>query len=103
MVAGATLVPGSVSLADMLDLVQQRPLALMLGNEHAGLSPAATAACDVTFTIPMYGLVDSFNVSVAAALSLQQALHARAAVTVRDVSEQEAARVSNPSDGFVLA
>jgi len=46
------------------------PLALVLGNEHDGVSAAAVAACDGCFTIPMAGFVQSLNISVAAAVSL---------------------------------
>lgn len=43
-------------------------LALWLGNEHTGLSDAAKRFCHRQLTIPMRGMVESFNVSVAAAL-----------------------------------
>ncbi len=46
------------------------PVALVLGNEHQGVSPAARELCDGAYTISMHGFVQSFNVSVAAAVSL---------------------------------
>ncbi len=46
------------------------PVALLLGNEHDGVSKAAQELCDGAYMIPMYGFVQSFNISVAAALSL---------------------------------
>lgn len=46
------------------------PVALVFGNEKDGVSPAAVAACHGCYTIPMAGFVQSFNVSVAAAVSL---------------------------------
>ena len=46
------------------------PLILLFGNEHEGLTPEAREACDYRFTIPMSGMVESFNVSVAAGISL---------------------------------
>lgn len=45
-------------------------LALMLGNERAGLSPAALAMADAQVHIPMRGMVRSLNVSVTAAILL---------------------------------
>ena len=51
------------------------PTALLFGSEHAGPSAAALAAADVRCAVPMAGFVESFNVSVAAALCLY---HARA-------------------------
>lgn len=45
-----------------------RPLALLFGNEKSGLDPAVIEAADLCTYIPMSGFVESFNVSVAAAL-----------------------------------
>ncbi len=45
-----------------------RPTALLLGNEHKGLSAATVAAADGAFFLPMTGFAQSYNVSVAAAL-----------------------------------
>jgi tRNA (guanosine-2'-O-)-methyltransferase len=67
VLAGAALDARSVPLSD-LDLSQ--PLAVTFGNEKDGLSPAMLAACDVLFHIPMLGLSQSLNVSVAAAIAL---------------------------------
>ena len=50
-----------------------RPLALLFGNEHEGLSPAARRLCDATFNIPMYGFTESLNLSVSVAVATQQA------------------------------
>jgi len=41
------------------------PVALLLGNEVDGLSEEAVALCDQSVEIPMYGLKQSLNVSVA--------------------------------------
>jgi len=46
------------------------PLALVFGNEKEGVSEKTLGFCDGTFRIPMWGFVESFNVSVAAAISL---------------------------------
>lgn len=54
-----------------------RPLALVFGNEHAGLSAAAAAGCPHRFHLPMYGFGESFNLSVAAALAVATAVEAR--------------------------
>ena len=43
-------------------------LALVLGNEEAGVSEAVAAACDHRVTLPGSGRVESLNVSVAAAV-----------------------------------
>jgi tRNA (guanosine-2'-O-)-methyltransferase len=55
------------------------PLCLLFGNEGTGLSEAALAACDLTFRIPMYGMSESLNLSVSAALALQSVVSRRRA------------------------
>ncbi|WII73355.1 RNA methyltransferase [Bdellovibrio sp. 22V] len=45
-------------------------VALVLGNEKDGVTPEMIAAADETIIIPMSGFVQSFNISVAGALSL---------------------------------
>ena len=65
-----TLLATSVA-ADALPLDAapcDRRVAVVLGNEHRGVSEATRAACDGVVTIPMHGFVESLNVSVAAAL-----------------------------------
>ncbi len=48
------------------------PLAIAFGNEHAGLSVEAVAACDGAIRVPMYGFSESFNLSVTVALAMSQ-------------------------------
>lgn len=48
-----------------------RPVALVFGSEGPGISEAARAEADHFVRIPMYGFTESFNISVAAALTLQ--------------------------------
>jgi tRNA (guanosine-2'-O-)-methyltransferase len=55
------------------------PLALVVGNEHRGVSPDMLAAADVVMYIPMRGMVQSLNVSVAAAVSLYEITRQREA------------------------
>lgn len=52
------------------ELPLDRPLCLLFGNEGTGLSDDALAACETTFRIPMYGMSESLNLSVSAAISL---------------------------------
>jgi tRNA (guanosine-2'-O-)-methyltransferase len=54
-----------------------RPVALVLGNEHAGVSKEMLAAADANVLIPMVGFVQSFNISVAASLLLYEAYRQR--------------------------
>jgi len=54
-----------------------RRVALVFGNEHAGLSRAMAARCADSFHIPMAGFSQSFNVSVAVGIALSQAMEWR--------------------------
>ncbi len=80
---------GSAALGD---LSFAGPVALVFGNENRGVSPEALAAADRAYAIPMRGLVQSLNVSVAAAVSLFQAVGRREAERGRhgDLAEAEA-------------
>lgn len=68
------LVEESLSL---YDLPMHESHALVFGNEHEGLSPQTAALCDASFKIPMYGLAQSLNISVACAVSLYTGLQER--------------------------
>ena len=52
------------------ELPVDRPVCVMFGNESDGLTEAAIEACDVTFRIPMYGMSESLNLSVSAAIAM---------------------------------
>ncbi|HVZ72063.1 MAG TPA: RNA methyltransferase [Polyangia bacterium] len=64
-------VPGAASSVE--DLNFARPAAVLVGNEHAGLTPEAIDAADRTFSIPMAGMTASLNLSVATALIAERA------------------------------
>lgn len=52
----------------------QRPPALVLGNEEHGLSPAVARECEALVAIPGTGAVESLNVSVAAGILMHALL-----------------------------
>lgn len=54
-----------------------RPTAMVFGNEMDGVSPEMLDAADQRCIIPIDGFVQSFNISVAAALSLYEAKRQR--------------------------
>ncbi len=58
-----------------LDLTE--PIALVFGNEHAGISDETLKFLDGNFIIPQYGMVQSLNISVACAVSLFEASRQR--------------------------
>lgn len=68
-IAALALAPDAVSLDDFAADPPER-LALVLGTEGDGLSPAALRAADTVVTIPMMHGVDSLNVASASAVAL---------------------------------
>lgn len=69
-------------------LAQLPRVAIILGNEHDGLRDALHAGAKESVRIPMQGFVESFNVSVAAAVLLYAATRGRQG----DLSEAEQLR-----------
>jgi tRNA (guanosine-2'-O-)-methyltransferase len=65
---------GAVPIGET-DLTQRT--ALVFGNELEGVSGAARRLADMAVTIPMAGFADSFNISVAAAITLYEAQRQR--------------------------
>lgn len=63
-------VPGAALTIDDVDVT--RPIAAVFGNEHAGLTDAAIAACDGELGVPMFGFTESFNLSVTVALAMSR-------------------------------
>lgn len=59
-----------------IDLTEK--VAFILGNEHRGVSEEAVELADEVYNIPMRGMIQSLNVSVAAAVTLYEAQRQRA-------------------------
>lgn len=59
------------------DLDWSLPTAIVIGNEHGGISNEAVQLADLPCSIPMTGMVDSFNVSVAAGILIHHAVYDR--------------------------
>ncbi len=56
------------------DLPLDSKLAIVFGDEEAGLTKFAINNADIRMTIPMYGFTQSFNLSVSAAITLHQVI-----------------------------
>ncbi len=69
-----TLVPGAKSI---FEIDMTTPCAIVVGNEHRGVSQEASELADECVYIPMAGMVQSLNVSVAAAVILYEAFRQR--------------------------
>ena len=59
------------------------PVALVLGAEGPGMRQLTRKTCDQLVRIPMRGVVESLNVSVASAVCAYEALRQRSAPTIR--------------------
>ncbi len=69
-----------------------QPTLLIVGNEKSGVSPELVAIADQTIVIPMMGMVQSLNVSVATAITLYEAQRQREVAGMyerRQLSEDE--------------
>ena len=76
----------------VMDFDFSKPTAIILSNEHRGTSPELADLVEDEIYIPMQGMVQSFNVSVAAAIILYQAFTQRDRVGMYDsptFSEEE--------------
>jgi tRNA (guanosine-2'-O-)-methyltransferase len=90
---GFTLVgthPAGTLTPDALGGIER--LALVMGNEHDGISAALAAACDAQVRVPMRGFVESLNVSVTAAILLFHATASRRGDLSQDEQDELYAR-----------
>lgn len=58
--------------SNLCDINYNFPLVLIIGNEEMGISKGLLNLCDIKIKIPMYGNIDSFNVSVAAGIVMYE-------------------------------
>lgn len=52
------------------ELPLDQSICFLFGNEKEGISEEAKKKCDLLFRVPMFGMVESYNLSVAAAMTL---------------------------------
>ena len=84
----------SASSRPVGDLDLTLPTAFILGNEHRGVDEVFAAQVDGEVHIPMYGMIQSFNVSVAAAILLAEAARQRRAAGMFDHSAYSEAELA---------
>lgn len=68
----------------LYELPAGEKLAVIFGNEHAGIATEWLEHIDYPFTIPMVGMVESLNISVSAAITLAHLTRAARAAVPRD-------------------
>lgn len=81
---------------DFREVDYTKPTAILFGQEKYGATDDAIALCDQEIVIPMVGMVQSLNVSVAAALVLYEAQRQRQNAGMYDkqqLSETECQRI----------
>jgi len=66
-----------VKSQSLYDLNLAERIALVFGNEHAGVTEECLSYCDGNFIIPQVGMVQSLNISVACAITLYETFRQR--------------------------
>lgn len=74
---GLSVATGLHAEKSLYDLDLRGPVAFLIGNEGAGLSPALQGAASETVTIPMPGRIESLNAAAAAAVCLFERVRQR--------------------------
>jgi tRNA (guanosine-2'-O-)-methyltransferase len=74
----------SENAKDYREIDYSKPTAILVGEELEGISEQAICMADENISIPMIGMVQSLNVSVASALVLYEAYHQRMAAGLYD-------------------
>ena len=97
-ICATSIGPGVRSLYE-LDLTGR--VALVVGNEHRGVSDEAAKSADEVFQIPMMGMIESLNVSVAAAVCLYETLRQRLVAGRYDVAEFDENEIARLSDDWL--
>lgn len=70
----------------------QHHLAVWFGNEAIGLSKEALDACDFCIQIPMYGIIESMNLSSSASIVLNHIVAKRHEFSMRKISKRKLSR-----------
>lgn len=83
---------------DIYELDLTEKIAIVMGNEHRGISDEIIDACDKHIYISMRGMIQSLNVSVATAVVLYEAQRQRAAKGMYEKSELEDKELENLID-----
>uniref|UniRef100_N1R216 tRNA guanosine-2'-O-methyltransferase n=1 Tax=Aegilops tauschii TaxID=37682 RepID=N1R216_AEGTA len=92
-IACTSLGSDSVSVYDM---DWSHPTAIVVGNETMGISDVALKLSDMHCSVPMKGMVDSFNVSVAAGILMHHAVYDR----VSRLQQQQQQKARATRDGL---
>ncbi len=75
--SGVAIWTSSVDGSPVGSVARRGPVALVVGNEGAGIQPALARAADAAVAVPLAGPVESLNVAVAAGILLYEVLRDR--------------------------
>ncbi|MAT39210.1 MAG: RNA methyltransferase [Ectothiorhodospiraceae bacterium] len=75
-------------------------IALIFGNESRGVSETALELADGAFYIPMVGMIESLNASVAAAVSMYEIMRQRLAAGTLEHSQHSDEEASNKLEAW---
>jgi len=78
------------------------PIAIVFGNEHAGVSEEAILKADGNMLIPQVGMIQSLNISVACAVTLYEAFRQRSLNGMYDSIQMDAIMLKDYLNVFAL-
>ena len=86
----------------LYDIDCTKPIAIVFGNEHAGVSEEAIAKADGNMLIPQVGMIQSLNISVACAVTLYEAFRQRSQKGMYETIQMEDAMLTEYLNVFAL-
>lgn len=92
----------SAESQDVYDVDLCRPTAVVFGNEMRGLTEDAVASADGSIVIPIVGMVQSLNISVACAVVLYEAMRQRRAAGHYQAAKLDAATHERLTEEWLL-
>ncbi len=85
----------------LYDIDLTKRVAIVFGNEHDGVSDEVKIKSDSNLIIPMYGMIQSLNISVSVAVCLYEALRQREAKGMYKKSKYTKAELKNKLDYYL--
>jgi tRNA (guanosine-2'-O-)-methyltransferase len=85
----------------LYDFDLTKKVAIVFGNEHAGVTDEIKSKSDGNLIIPMYGMIQSLNISVSVAVCLYEALRQREAKGMYKKSAYTKAELKSKLDYYL--